>query len=557
MYVRYFGLNDNPFALPPDPRYLYLAPRYQEALAHLIYGITQGGGFVQLTGEVGTGKTMMIRALLDRLPPEVSVALVLYPLLSVEEFVLAICDDLGVARGENGNSLKASIDALNRFLLDSHAQGRRTVVVIDEAHKLSHEVLEQVRLLTNLETTKEKLLQILLVGQPELTSLLAQRDLRQLAQRITARYKLTPLQARESAEYIMRRMQVAGAENPIFTRAALSTVHRLAGGIPRLINTLCDRALLGAYAHAKNRVTAALVRRAAAEMGYGAPYRQRWRIGLAAGFAGLLAVGGWQLSGHFASVPPVASDVAVASTAPMVAPTPPQPAPKAVEAATAAPPPTIPEPGLAELLRSSSTASDTDSVLAALFAQWHKDYTRLAGSTGCERAQRAGLECIYSTGTWNNLRQLNRPVVIELYGPAREKYQLLVTRLDHDHVQLEIDGRRREFSREEVDRFWYGKYLTLWKPPPSGELTLRVGMQGPAVTWLRRALARVDADTASDLANVTFDAALESKVREFQRQHHLEPDGIVGRNTLIQLDAYDADIAPPPLAQARAETEIH
>src|SRR3990172_2497595 len=258
MYTRYFGLHENPFALPPDPRYLYLASRYQEALAHLTYGITQGGGFVQLTGEVGTGKTMMIRALLDRLPEDVNVALVLYPFLSVQEFVLAICDDLRIPRSQDGTSLKGAIDTLNRFLLDNHAQGRRTVLVIDEAHKLSHEVLEQVRLLTNLETTKEKLLQILLVGQPELTSLLAQRDLRQLAQRITARYKLTPLQSRETAEYVVRRLKVAGAENPIFTRAALNTVHRRAGGIPRLINTLCDRALLGAYAHGKNRVTAAM-----------------------------------------------------------------------------------------------------------------------------------------------------------------------------------------------------------------------------------------------------------------------------------------------------------
>src|SRR5437762_3840338 len=266
MYTRYFGLQDNPFALPPDPRYLYMSTRYQEALAHLTYGITQGGGFVQLTGEVGTGKTMMIRALLDRLPAEVDVALVLYPLLSVEEFVAVVFDDLGISRPENGTTLKNSIDHLNKNLLESHAKGRRTVLVIDEAHKLSHEVLEQVRLLTNLETTKEKLLQILLVGQPELTSLLAQADLRQLAQRITARYNLTPLTRRESAEYVITRLRVAGAQHPIFTRGALDTVHRLSRGTPRLINTLCDRALLGAYAHGKNRVTGTIVRRASAEI---------------------------------------------------------------------------------------------------------------------------------------------------------------------------------------------------------------------------------------------------------------------------------------------------
>lgn len=546
IYARYFGLHENPFALPPDPRYLYLAPRYQEALAHLTYGITQGGGFVQLTGEVGTGKTMMIRALLDRLPKEVNVALVLYPLLSVQEFVLAICDDLRIPRPGENASLKSAIDALNRFLLENHAQGRRTVLVIDEAHKLGHDVLEQVRLLTNLETSKEKLLQILLVGQPELTSLLAQRDLRQLAQRITARYKLTPLQPRESAEYVVRRLKVAGSDNPIFTRAALSTVHRRSGGIPRLINTLCDRALLGAYAHGKNRVTAAMVRRAAAEVGHGIAPRYGWRVAMAAGVVGVAVFGGWQLSARLDPLPPPKEQVAIASPAPAAEQV--APLPEVV-------PPT-PARTLPEMLAQSRSAADTDAALTALFAQWHKDYRRLAGDSGCARAQTAGLMCIFATGTWNNLRQLNRPAVIELNDPAGEKYQLLVTALKEDRVEHEIDGTRREFPREEVARFWFGKFLTLWKPPPSGELTLRIGMQGPAVIWLQHALARAEGESRLIEANGSFDAALESKVRAFQRRHGLEPDGIVGRNTLIQLDAYDADIAPVPLARSGTDIEI-
>ncbi|HEX9813112.1 MAG TPA: AAA family ATPase [Burkholderiales bacterium] len=544
IYARYFGLHENPFALPPDPRYLYLAPRYQEALAHLTYGITQGGGFVQLTGEVGTGKTMMIRALLDRLPKEVNVALVLYPLLSVQEFVLAICDDLRIPRSSEGATLKSTIDTLNRFLLENHAHGRRTVLVIDEAHKLSHDVLEQVRLLTNLETSKEKLLQILLVGQPELTSLLAQRDLRQLAQRITARYKLTPLQSRETAEYVVRRLKVAGAENPIFTRAALSAVHRRCGGIPRLINTLCDRALLGAYAHGKNRVTAGVVRRAAAEVGHGVAPRYGRHAAIAAGVIGLLAFGGWQLSARLAYWPPSAQDTAVAS---------PMPAEATASPKTTSP---APAPALSDALSQSRTAADTDAAFTALFAQWHKDYTRLAGDSGCARARNAGLQCIFATGTWNNLRLLNRPAVIELIGAGDAKYQLLVTALNGDRIELEIDGTRQEFSRAEVERFWFGKFLTLWKPPPSGELTLRIGMQGPAVVWLQRALARVDGEPGPSAADGGFDAALEAKVRAFQRRHGLEPDGIVGRNTLIQLDAYDADIAPVPLARSTTDTEI-
>lgn len=546
MYTRYFGLHENPFALPPDPRYLYMGRRYQEALAHLLYGITQGGGFIQLTGEVGTGKTMMIRALLERLPAEVSVALVLYPLLSVEEFVLAICDDLQVPRGDNSKSLKSAIDRLNRYLLDNHAQGRRTVVIIDEAHKLSHDVLEQVRLLTNLETTKEKLLQILLVGQPELTSLLAQPDLRQLAQRVTARYNLTPLLPAETAEYVMRRLEVAGAKHPIFTRRALAAIHRLSGGIPRLINTLCDRALLGAYAHGKNRIDAPMVRRAAAEVGHAAPPWYARRVAIAAGIVALLAVGAWQLSSRVAQPLPISSDVAVASPA--------DPPPVVPDRDTAAREPE-PAPSLAQLLAGPATGTDTDSAFSALFAQWHKDYTRLAGATGCERAERAGLRCIYATGTWNNLRQLNRPAVIELLLPDGQRHQVLVKRLEDDRVVLAIGEAEQPFALTEVERFWYGKFLTLWNPPPTGEMVLRIGMQGPAVAWLRRVLARHSGQAATDLDNTTFDAALQARVKAFQREKELEPDGVVGRNTLIHLDAYDADLPPAPLVQAAAGAE--
>lgn len=540
MYTRYFGLHENPFALPPDPRYLYLSTRYQEALAHLAYGIQQGGGFVQLTGEVGTGKTMMIRALLDRLPIEVNIALVLYPLLSVEEFVLAICDDLRIPRPANSASLKSIIDTLNRYLLESHAQGRRTVVIIDEAHKLSHEVLEQVRLLTNLETTKEKLLQILLVGQPELTSLLAQPDLRQLAQRITARYNLTPLLARETAEYIVRRLKVAGAQNPIYTRSALSAVHRLSRGTPRLINTICDRALLGAYGHGKNRVTAAMVRRAAAEIGHVAPPRGHayaQRIAVAAVAVAVTVAGVWQLSQGWPPPTPLTSDIAVAASAPPSVPAATTPASGAVP----------PAPALSALLADPEVVLDTDSAFAGLFAQWRKEYHRLPGKTGCARAEQAGLRCMYATGTWNNLRQLDRPAVVELESPNGERHQVLVKELKDDHVVLEIGGAAHAFPLAAVEPYWYGQFLTLWRPPPSGEMTLRAGMQGPAVVWLRGALARANGAAAPQDADNTFDAALAEQVKAFQRSRRLEADGIVGRNTLVYLDGYERI---PPLVQS-------
>lgn len=515
MYTRYFGLSENPFALSPDPRYLYLSRRHQEALAHLRYGITQGGGFVQLTGEVGTGKTLMIRTLLEQLPDHVDVALILYPFLSVREFVAAICHDLRVPCTEDA-SLKAVIDALNAYLLANHAKGRRTVLIIDEAQKLSREVLEQVRLLTNLETTKEKLLQILLIGQPELSSLLAQQDLRQLAQRVTARYNLTPLSVRETREYIDHRVRVAGGERSLFTRGAMLSIHRSAGGTPRLINVLCDRALLGAYALGRSTVSVSMVRKAAAEIGRVTEARSGWRPPLAA------------VSG-------VLSMAALAAAAWMFAPAAllehalPQPAP----AVTAAPP----APSLTALLNDAALRSDTDAAFTWLFRRWQLDATNLTGDTACERAAQAGLRCALVTGNWNNLRQYNRPAVIELLGQDGQRHHVVVSALTDTHATLEFDGRPYALPIVEIDRFWLGKSLLLWKPPVA-EPALHLGMRGPAVAWLRRALAQADGvevGAGEMIVSDVFDSGLEAQVKAFQRAHQLPVDGVAGQLTLLRL----------------------
>src|SRR5713226_2147908 len=266
MYAAYFWLTERPFSLAPDPRYLYLSDVHREALAHLLYGLGEGGSFVQLTGEVGTGKTTVCRALLEQLPPDVDVAMIFNPRLTSVELLAAVCDELRVSYPSGTTSLKVLVDALSQALLDAHARGRRTVLIIDEAQNLSARVLEEIRLLTNLETTKEKLLQVILIGQPELAELLARRNLRQLAQRVTARYHLRPFSARESCAYIRHRVQTAGGSETLFTAGALRSVHRLAGGVPRLINILCDRALLGTYAHEKRRVDTPTVRRATREV---------------------------------------------------------------------------------------------------------------------------------------------------------------------------------------------------------------------------------------------------------------------------------------------------
>lgn len=268
MYLSHYGLAEAPFAITPDPRFVFLSERHRDALAHLMYGIGQGGsgGFVQLTGEVGTGKTTLCRLVLEQLPDNVRIALVLNPKQTPLELLETICEELHVVAPTKRRSLKTQIDALNEYLLQAYAQGLRVVLIIDEAQELSRELLEQIRLLTNLETPTQKLLQIVLLGQPELRETLARPALRQLAQRITARYHLTPLQPGETGAYLRHRMTVAGASAFPFDDSAVRRLHLLSGGVPRLLNVLGERALLAGYVHGRQRIDAALIDEAAAEV---------------------------------------------------------------------------------------------------------------------------------------------------------------------------------------------------------------------------------------------------------------------------------------------------
>ena len=281
MYLQHFGLSEPPFAITPDPRFVYLSERHRDALAHLMYGIGQGGsgGFVQLTGEVGTGKTTLCRLALEQLPDNVRVALVLNPKQTPLELLTTICEELHIEGASKRRSQKTQVDALNAYLLDAYGKGLRVVLIIDEAQELSRELLEQVRLLTNLETNTQKLLQIVLLGQPELRQMLARPALRQLAQRITARFHLTPLQASDTGEYLRHRIGVAGGGGFPFEESAVRRLHSLSGGVPRLLNVLGERALLAGYVHGKPRIDAAMVDLAAAEVLPPDVRRDRtWRI---------------------------------------------------------------------------------------------------------------------------------------------------------------------------------------------------------------------------------------------------------------------------------------
>ena len=395
MYLSFFGLLEKPFAITPDPRYLYLSARHAEALAHLLYGINEAGGFVQLTGEVGTGKTTVIRSLLAQTPKNAEIALILNPRMTATEFLLTICEELGIGVPDSATeSRKDLVDILNHYLLRAHADGRRIVLVVDEAQNLIPDVLEQVRLLTNLETNTQKLLQIILIGQPELRDLLARNELRQLAQRVTGRYHLNPLSAAETGAYVRHRLRVSGATSDIFSNMALAELFHLSGGVPRVINVVADRALLGAYTQDRHRVTTGLVRHAAAEV-FGRRFAPRWlpwlgsvaaALVLAATVWGMWPLTSWRLDRQPAASAPVAKDSAPHREA-AKSQAPPAAAPPRVAVATTPPPPSA--PSLQVLLTQHNDTTGTDDAFLRLFGLWGAHY--VAGNTDpCTQAAQQG-----------------------------------------------------------------------------------------------------------------------------------------------------------------------
>ena len=451
MYTDFFGLREKPFSITPDPRYLFMSERHGEALAHLVYGVTESGGFIQLTGEVGTGKTTLVRTLLlNRMPNNADVAVVLNPQLSVLEFLATICEELHIDVTHNRGSIKAQTDALNRHLLGAHAEGRRTILIVDEAQNLSPAVLEQVRLLTNLETAKQKLLQIILIGQPELRELLARNDLRQLAQRITGRYHLEPLTREETAQYIEHRLKVAGTLGEVFDSGARKSVFNLSQGVPRLINVICDRALLGAYSEESRHVNKRLVRRAAAEVS-GELERPVWlRPALAAAAViGIAVIGAsiWsysqQSAGRLTETVPDAPAVAAEPQAQELLAEPevaqPEPAAEAAEAASETVAVAVERPSLNEQLQMGSTLTTTASALTSLFEIWGLEYQASAQS-GCSQAAEAGLVCLYQRGSWSGLKLIDRPAIMTLVDDTGESHEVLLTAVRGDTVELSIGG---------------------------------------------------------------------------------------------------------------------
>jgi general secretion pathway protein A len=571
MYTGHFGLTEPPFSITPDPRYLYMSEAHREALAHLLYGIGEGGGFVQLTGEVGTGKTTLCRCLLEQLPARVDVAFILNPKLTDVELLATICDELRIPYPAGTTSRKVYVDALHHHLLDAHGRGHRTVLIIDEAQDLAPEVLEQIRLLTNLETTTQKLLQIILIGQPELVRILEREDLRQLAQRITARYHLRPFTEPDTRAYIAHRLEVAGAKEKIVSDAATRAVHRASRGIPRLINAICDRALLGAFSQDRRRVTAPTVRRAAAEvLGAAGPRRRRpWRWVGAAVAAGALLTGAAMLIGQarigLSAGWPFIPWIKPESTMPGAPPARPVPASPSAGMTSTPPDSTVTAPApaaasekkpatpasvtLGELLADPGVRADKKSAFASLYARWRLDFDGAKTALGCERGRTEGLECLFKTGTWAKLRRYNVPAIIELSAPNGDRKYATVVALGEDTATLDFGGRRYVLPFSEVDRYWEGPFIVLWRAASVTASSIAPGARGKDVEWVRQRLSELDGAPAGGRQRDVFDEDLRSRVMAFQRARSLVADGIVGEETLLHLSAGARDPRIPRLSE--------
>lgn len=527
MYQSYFGLAEAPFSIAPDPRYLYMSQRHQEALAHLLYGVNGGGGFVLLTGEVGAGKTTVCRCLLEQIPESCDVAYIFNPKLTVAELLSTICAEFGIACPSGNASVKVYVDCINAYLLDAHARGRHTVLIIDEAQNLSADVLEQLRLLTNLETSQRKLLQIILLGQPELAEMLARPELRQLEQRIIARYHLGPLGRQEIAAYVRHRLGVSGTQHQLIPAALMDTLYRLSGGIPRVINVLCDRALLGTYAQSKERVDRVTLKQAAREVFHNPAAQSRSMVRPL--LAGLLASTVLAALVYLPVAQPRAQAKAKVQT-------------EAAKpgAALSVTPVTLEWPAAEPRSRSKAMA------YAALFRAWGADYQ---GDDECRQAEAMGLRCRAARGGLDELRQLNRPAVLLMRDNQGQEFYVTLTRLDDQSATFTIGAATREVALIALAEQWSGHYTLLWRVPPVARKKIQPNERGPDVEWLSKQLAQLHGKVAETTKDSVFDEGMVRQVKQFQLVQGLTPDGTVGSQTMMRLSSATDMTAPKLLRE--------
>lgn len=548
MYKAFYGLSDNPFSIAPNPHYLFLSDRHREALAHLTYGLGETGGFVLLTGEVGTGKTTVSRCLLGQLPDNTDTAFILNPSLTELELLATLCDELKISYGDNP-TLKQLTDHLSRFLLANHSKGRNTVLIIDEAQHLRPEVLEQLRLLTNLETDTKKLLQVILIGQPELQLLLKRQELRQLAQRITARYHLLPLNEDEIALYVLHRLQVAGRFEPLFTRKAVNVLQKYSGGIPRLINLLCERSLMAGYAQSRVPIDHHMVRQAAAEvLGEEEPTQNRylWPTATAAALCVAFGVSYWLFTDKSVNTAP-ASNLVTESVPTNVASLNAQTlggedvADKSVKPTNQPSGQTsIPDPNQRLLNEAINQSRNIDTAFAGLFSVWGK--VPYKGLTACQSAVEQGLACYQQQGNWMSLTRLNYPAVVYLVDDKQQDFYGAVLAVEGEQLLMQLGEQQLWVDRAWFNQHFSGTFEILWQAPNLPMMDISQKSSPGQLQWLENALAHVNGRSPRRVNQ--FDVQLENDLKTFQSQHGLKADGIAGNQTLVRLNLYLSQQGP-------------
>jgi len=557
MYLEHFSLNERPFSISPDPRFLFMSNRYREALAHLTYGVEDGGGFVLLTGEVGTGKTTVCRCLLQQLPDKTRLAFVLNPKLNSLELLATICDELGIHYPENCQSLKVLTDRLSDYLVQCYDQGLSVVVMIDEAQNIDTEVLEQIRLLTNLETNQKKLLQIILVGQPELQEKLARRELRQLAQRITARYHLRPLNLKETIAYVLHRIRIAGTKKPLFSRSAVELLHQKTNGIPRLINTICDRALVAAASRNKQAVDKKLMQEAIADV-IGSPdfktpviQPNQWRKNAIMAMLALLALGfvywlGQQSADYKKTNKDQPLRQSSATQEPLSMPN------SKVSGSALASKQKISLPleqpqtsnvSLTErMLGNERWDSNGHWSMIALLSLWQLDYSPLNDGQACDYAANFGLRCHQGKANWQQLREFNRPAILKFSAGLQGEFWGTLLKLKGTNAELKFGDRSTNLGLDELSTLWTGDYQILWQAPQGYQGDILLGQKGPAVKWLSDKLKVLL--NPSLKVNDYFDQTLLVSLSQYQKQRNIQSDGIAGIQTILTINGETLDGIP-------------